>query len=1024
MWDEDATDKTPPPDQPEPFLTGDPDALHVFVVREGDLPLFLLPGADRPVPVVDSSLADAGSIPPGGMPPAGTPPPAAPPPPARRRLPRGLLIGSLLSLVAGLFGIALLVLSYLGPPAQATVLLVPRTTPVSLTQTVPAAQLAARLFSPITVSRSLTVPASGTGSTPAQAAQGSVTFYNGAFASQTIAAGTQLAGQDGVVIVTVAAAVIPAAKATTPPTYGAATVAAHAEVAGAAGNIAAYAIDQACCAAGVLAKNLFAFAGGQDARTFRVVTQTDIDRAAHQLAPQVQTTVQARLAAAGHAGEQVAPLPCLPHQSATVRAGAIASSVTVTLAATCQGVAYQAASVQALAARWLTAQATQQARMAERIAGFARARVVSVALAQGRATLTIAASGLFVPAWTAQDMQRMATAIAGKTVATATRILLSQPGVQESHLTLTGSDTLPASPRAIHLVVELPTRDAQPHRNAVWVFWYSDHTTHRKGETTMDDRPVYREDEGSLIGWLFVLSTGIAVLTVFVAGLIAAWPRLAHASPVLMALVLAVGLGLSLPLIITAIYRLRHIALMDHLRAQHAREDLEAVKDARRRANEQHDLHTYLTRSRVPADPLGNYPHLLDPTVSSVTLLPPGNPAYAPTRSRDPSPATPPHLDAPRGPLAKPTIEEIVARIPPNSHELCLGRSLQTGDLIMASLDESHLKVIGGTRMGKSCGAAAILDQLRRTHDRDHLLFALLDLENKTSRLFAGDPHLLRVNTGLKIVPIHARTVAEVAEYLTYLHALMEYRYTLSEAALAAEPDVLVYLEEFLYWKRILTQHVSKEMAERALLAFSGLATRGLKAKLHLMPCAQVDYRDEELVEAMAQFIGINIAYSVKPDAARAAGFVSSELLKRNYETRQPGQFVVEMIGGSDLGLAPQFDVKAKLAALDQGNAMPPLPANPLVSGLPSSSTDETSQNRVRNEARNEPDAALQAKVARVMERPGETMKECLFRVWGVYPGDTDAYRQAKQEYLQVQEIIHAMAKRGMGSYQQSEMET
>jgi len=452
MTDEDTQDFTP-----QSFLTGNPDALHVFIVREGDLPLVRLVGADGTRPLVDSWLADEGLIPPGGTPPPGMPPPASPLPATPRRLPRGLLIGALLSLVALLLGIALLVLSYLGPPAQATVLLIPRTWTVSLTRNVQSGRgLPARVLAPITVSHALTVPSSGTGHTQARVAQGRITFYNGAFETQTIAAGTTLAGQDGVVAVTDAAAVIPAARPTTPPTYGAATVPAHAASAGAAGNIAAYDLNTACCATSVLAKNLSAFAGGQDARTFRVVAQADIDTAARHLTPQVQAEVQARLVAALYAGERLASLPCQPRQTASANVGQAASSVTVTVAATCQGVAYPPVAVQSLAATLLSQKAAQQTHLAERIVGAARALVVSAQLSRGTVTLTLAASGLFTPAWTARDFARMATSIAGKTVASATRILDAVPGVRQAHVTVTGSATLPNALSDIHLLVEMP----------------------------------------------------------------------------------------------------------------------------------------------------------------------------------------------------------------------------------------------------------------------------------------------------------------------------------------------------------------------------------------------------------------------------------------------------------------------------------------------------------------------------------------------------------------------------------------
>jgi hypothetical protein len=159
--------------------------------------------------------------------------------------------------------------------------------------------------------------------------------------------------------------------------------------------------------------------------------------------------------------------------------------------------------------------------------------------------------------------------------------------------------------------------------------------------------------------------------------------------------------------------------------------------------------------------------------------------------------------------------------------------------------------------------------------------------------------------------------------------------------------------------------------------------TRGIKLGLQIMICAQVDYADEELKDSMAQFLGLNMSFGVKPEAARAAGFCSSELIAQNYANRNPGQFVLEMLGGSDLGIAPDYDVRAKLKALSE---------------------------TPRNTEQNPLQSALQAKLCQVMEVPGESMKNCIKRVWGASPGDNDGWRVAKREYEEVLRELHRLA--------------
>lgn len=341
--------------------------------------------------------------------------------------------------------------------------------------------------------------------------------------------------------------------------------------------------------------------------------------------------------------------------------------------------------------------------------------------------------------------------------------------------------------------------------------------------------------------------------------------------------------------------------------------------------------------------------------------------------------------------IAKPQVSELAGRVEHNSLQVCLGKSLTDGSYLISEMSETHIKIIGGTRMGKSCQAGAMLEQFQMTHGPDRLCFALLDMEYKNSRLFEQSEHLAVLNHGREI-PCHAKNIDEVPRYIGYLVDELERRDRLSYQELALLPHILVYIEEFLDLKKRL-KIADKKVCNKFLVDFNTLATRGLKLGLHLMICAQVDYADDDLKDSMAQFLGLNMAFGVKPEAARAAGFISSELLAQNYANRQKGQFVLEMIGCCDLGIAPDYDVKAKLEALSEARA---------------SLWQNTEQTML--------DVALQAKLAQVMEVPGESMKCCIKRVWGATPGDNNGWRNAKKEYEEVLKTIHSFALKGMQS--------
>jgi hypothetical protein len=161
-------------------------------------------------------------------------------------------------------------------PFIATVTIIAKSQQISLNGTL----YLGRLFHPITLSQSQTVTTIGKGHQDAKQAHGTITFYNGQFAGVTIAAGTLLTGASGIQVITDQDAFLPAGN---PPTYGQASVAAHALVSGTRGNIPAYDINQACCAISVLAKNTQPWTGGQDERDFHTVAKSDIGRAASPL---------------------------------------------------------------------------------------------------------------------------------------------------------------------------------------------------------------------------------------------------------------------------------------------------------------------------------------------------------------------------------------------------------------------------------------------------------------------------------------------------------------------------------------------------------------------------------------------------------------------------------------------------------------------------------------------------------------------------------------------------------------------
>lgn len=291
------------------------------------------------------------------------------------------------------------------------------------------------------------------------------------------------------------------------------------------------------------------------------------------------------------------------------------------------------------------------------------------------------------------------------------------------------------------------------------------------------------------------------------------------------------------------------------------------------------------------------------------------------------------------------TVNEIVAHVEPNSYRIFLGRSLTKPKhpAVPVNIYKQHFRIIGSSQRGKSSWVAAFLEIVTRTHDKKHVLLALLDKENQTSKLFAHLPHVARMKVGNDIIKLHARDDEEVLLHLMYLIAVMKERYKLSKTEIVQQPIILIYIEEFLLLKNHFKAEMRKAKAMKAeskeaeafktkaitdyenlIYSITTLAGQGLKVRMQLLLCAQVDYTDDDFREAQAN-ISCGISLCVPLQAAMAAGFKQVELLQRNFKDNGIGQGVVEIPGCDDLILAPDFPLEERLIALeaeeDQGQA-------------------------------------------------------------------------------------------------------
>jgi len=337
-------------------------------------------------------------------------------------------------------------------PPTVTVTLVPRSQTVSLSGTL---QLG-RVMSPLTLSQSQTIPTTGKGHQSAKSAVGYITFYNGQFARVTVAAGTVLTGSGGTHIITGQDATIPQGY---PPSYGQASVLSHAIYPGAAGNIPAYDLNQACCAPSVLAVNRAAFHGGQNARDFSTVGQQDIHTVATQLIPLLSQSMQAALLLQLLPREELQPLPCAPTVTSDRQLGQEATHVTVTVSETCRSVAYNREQVTTGATKLLASQALHKLGT-----GYSLMGTIYVSINQAAVTLTqhplvflsYTAAGTWVYALSQETTEQIKSRIAGKTTQEAVRLFASLPGIAHAAIRWHGfgdAARLPKNTGYIHIAL-------------------------------------------------------------------------------------------------------------------------------------------------------------------------------------------------------------------------------------------------------------------------------------------------------------------------------------------------------------------------------------------------------------------------------------------------------------------------------------------------------------------------------------------------------------------------------------------
>lgn len=343
----------------------------------------------------------------------------------------------------------------------ATVTIMPRTAAISTKATIQLVpgtptgeQIHGNLLPPLTLSLTKQALATGHRHQDAAQAEGTISFYNGLFTSQTVLAGTVLTGSDGVQIITDQDAVIPAAN---PPFEGQVTVYAHSLHPGSQGNIEAFDIDKPCCFTAVKAVNTDPFQGGQNERNYLVVTKGDIQSVVIPLTASLTTSEQGALHAQLAPGEGLVTLPCSQQIQSDHQPGDEADMVQVTVSETCEAVAYTAHDLYQDATRMITKEAIKRFGTAYSLIGNIAVSVLHATITdhtRGIATIAMRADATYVYQIPQGKKHQIIRLIAGKTKQQALATLSRLPGIQASAIAIKGNAaTLPDDPGRITIVL-------------------------------------------------------------------------------------------------------------------------------------------------------------------------------------------------------------------------------------------------------------------------------------------------------------------------------------------------------------------------------------------------------------------------------------------------------------------------------------------------------------------------------------------------------------------------------------------
>jgi serine/threonine protein kinase len=305
-----------------------------------------------------------------------------------------------------------------------------------------------------TVTGSRTTPASGTKSIPGTQASGSILFDNSSHSTFSVREGIILTTTTGVAIKLTQSVKVPPHNGGQDGTVFASAVAVSP---GMIGNIAANALNTACCNDQVTVTNPQPFTGGVDPRLVHVVTQADLDGVRNALSQQLQRQAlqQLRKQLAAHEVEAAQPTYVTKVVSDS-EPGTQVDEVKMQVSVSATTFVFNIVTARQVAAQLLNKQATVLLDNDYQLKGAAAIANPVIVQQGGKGViyLSVSARGIWMYTISSQQISQWRQSIKGATPTLARTYLISQSGVADAQIQLPfGADHLPVSIDQIKVVL-------------------------------------------------------------------------------------------------------------------------------------------------------------------------------------------------------------------------------------------------------------------------------------------------------------------------------------------------------------------------------------------------------------------------------------------------------------------------------------------------------------------------------------------------------------------------------------------